>query len=280
MEIFEIPDLRNPVMIAAFGGWNDAGEAATGAIDHLLSVWPYITIAEIESEDYYDFQVNRPMASVDENDVRHITWPTTRIYGISTPDLDRDLVLIKGIEPSMRWRNFVSEILDVADNLEVSTLVTLGALLADAPHSRPISVSATGANPEISLRLGLDLSKYEGPTGIVGALQDLSHRRGIDAVSLWCEIPHYAPNPPSPKASLSLLNALEDFLSISIPQNLLPELSKQWETTVDQLAREDNEISKYVKQLEESRDATDLPEATGDAIAKEFERFLRRRSNE
>ena len=280
MEIFEIPDLRNPVMIAAFGGWNDAGEAATGAIDHLLSLWPYITIAEIESEDYYDFQVNRPMASVDENDVRHITWPTTRIYGISTPDLDRDLVLIKGIEPSMRWRNFVSEILDVADDLEVSTLVTLGALLADGPHSRPISVSATGANPEISLRLGLDVSKYEGPIGIVGALQDLSHRRGIDAVSLWCEIPHYAPNPPSPKASLALLNALEDFLSISIPQNLLPELSKQWETTVDQLAREDNEISEYVKQLEESRDATDLPEATGDAIAKEFERYLRRRSNE
>ena len=280
MEIFEIPDLRNPVMIAAFGGWNDAGEAATGAIDHLLSVWPYITIAEIESEDYYDFQVNRPIASVDENDVRRITWPTTRIYGVSTPDLDRDLVLIKGIEPSMRWRTFVSEILDVADDLEVSTVVTLGALLADGPHSRPISVSATGANPEISLRLGLDVSKYEGPIGIVGALQDLSHRRGIDAVSLWCEIPHYAPNPPSPKASLALLNALEDFLSISIPQNLLPELSKQWETTVDQLAREDNEISEYVKQLEESRDATDLPEATGDAIAKEFERYLRRRSNE
>ena len=280
MEIFEIPNLRNPVMIAAFGGWNDAGEAATGAVDHLLSLWPYITIAEIESEDYYDFQVNRPMASVDENDLRRITWPTTRIYGVSTPDLDRDLVLIKGIEPSMRWRTFVSEILDVADDLEVSTVVTLGALLADGPHSRPISVSATGANPEISLRLGLDVSKYEGPIGIVGALQDLSHRRGIDAVSLWCEIPHYAPNPPSPKASLALLNALEDFLSISIPQNLLPELSKQWETTVDQLAREDNEISEYVKQLEESRDATDLPEATGDAIAKEFERYLRRRSNE
>ncbi|MEI6812092.1 MAG: PAC2 family protein [Actinomycetes bacterium] len=280
MDIVNIPALRAPVMIAAFGGWNDAGSAASFALDHLISLWPSTVIAHVDSEDFYDFQVNRPTVSLDDHQKRYLTWPGTQIVGLSTPHLNFDIVIVKGVEPSMRWKKFANDILDIADDLEISLIITLGSLLADTPHSRPISVSATGANPEIAQRLGVETSKYEGPTGILGVLQDGAQRRGMDAISLWSAVPHYAPNSPSPKASLALINALEDFLNISIPQGDLPTQSQNWEIDVDELAREDNEISEYVRALEESKDAADLPSATGDAIAREFERYLRRRSTE
>ena len=280
MDIVNIPALRAPVMIAAFGGWNDAGSAASFALDHLISLWPSTVIAHVDSEDFYDFQVNRPTVSLDDHQKRYLTLPGTQIVGLSTPHLNFDIVIVKGVEPSMRWKKFANDILDIADDLEISLIITLGSLLADTPHSRPISVSATGANPEIAQRLGVETSKYEGPTGILGVLQDGAQRRGMDAISLWSAVPHYAPNSPSPKASLAMINALEDFLNISIPQGDLPTQSQNWEIDVDELAREDNEISEYVRALEESKDAADLPSATGDAIAREFERYLRRRSTE
>ena len=286
MEIHQIPLLRNPVMVMAFSGWNDAAEAASGAVEHLLSGWRDISddvvpelIADVESEDYYDFQVNRPEVSIDESQIRSITWPTTQVFGLSIPSMARDLVIVTGVEPSMRWKSFTSDLLDLADDLEVSLIVTLGSLLADTPHTRPITVTGTGAHPSISARLGVSVSKYEGPTGILGIIQDGCMRRGIDAISLWAAVPHYASNAPSPKATLALINTLEDFLDISIPLSDLPEAADAWEKDVNDLAAEDNEVAEYVKALEESKDAAELPEVSGDSIAKEFERYLRRQKD-
>jgi proteasome assembly chaperone (PAC2) family protein len=277
MHLFESAfSLRNPIMIAAFEGWNDAGESATGAINHLLASWTHHKLGMTDPEDYYDFQVNRPSIKVDERVVREIIWPNTVLFEVSTPHLDKDFLIVKGIEPSMKWRTFATELLDIADDYEVSMSITLGALLSDTPHTRPITVTGSGAHPDVAGRLGIEISKYEGPTGIIGVLQDAAHQRGIDAVSLWASVPHYVSTPPCPKASLALINALEDFLDISIPQGDLPERSSSWETQVNQMAAEDSEVGDYVKQLETSKDTAELPEATGESIAREVERFLRR----
>ncbi len=287
MEIHQIPLLRNPVMIVAFSGWNDAAEAASGAVEHLLSGWrdksddvlPEL-IAQVESEDFYDFQVNRPQVSIDESQIRSITWPSTQVFGLAVPSMPRDLVIVTGVEPSMRWKSFTSDLLDLADDLEVSLVVTLGSLLADTPHTRPITVSGTGAHPSIADRLGVSVSKYEGPTGILGIIQDACLRRGVDAISLWAAVPHYAASSPSPKATLALVNTLEEFLDVSIPLSDLPERADIWEKEVNDLAAEDSEVADYVKALEESKDAAELPEVSGDSIAKEFERYLRRQKED
>ena len=272
-------------MVVAFSGWNDAAEAATGAASHILGCWtdPSFTvvpelIADLDSEEFYDFQVNRPMISVDDSKIRSLTWPGTQVFGLATPDLSFDFVIVRGVEPSMKWKTFVKDILDLADDLEISTVITLGSMLADAPHTRPITVSGSGANPEIAKRLGVEVSNYEGPTGILGVLQDGCVRRGIDAVSLWAAVPHYASGSPSPKATLALVNALEDLLEIDIPQGDLPDSSLEWEKDVNDLAEEDAEVAEYVKALEESKDASDLPDVSGESIARELERFLRRQS--
>ena len=268
--------LRDPIMIAAFEGWNDAGESATGAVSHLLTVWTHQQLAITDPEEYYDFQVNRPSIRVDAKVVREIIWPNTIVYAVSTPHLSNDFLIVKGIEPSMRWRRFADELLDLADDYEVKLLITMGALLADAPHSRPISVTGSGSRPDVAERLGVEISRYEGPTGIVGILQDAANRRDLDAVSLWAAVPHYVSMPPSPKASLALVNALEDFLEISIAQGDLPDRAKTWEEQVDHMAAEDSEVGDYVKQLENSKDANEIPELSGELLAREVERFLRR----
>lgn len=287
MEIHQIPLLRDPVMVIAFSGWNDAAEAASGAVEHLLSGWrdknddviPEL-IANVESEDFYDFQVNRPVVTIDESQIRSITWPSTQVFGMAIPSMKRDLVIVTGVEPSMKWKSFTSDLLDLADDLEVSLIVSLGSLLADTPHTRPITVTATGSHPSIANRLGVSVSKYEGPTGILGIIQDGCMRRGIDAISLWAAVPHYASNAPSPKATLALINTLEEFLNIKIPLSDLPDKSDAWEREVNDLAADDSEIADYVKALEESKDAAELPEVSGDTIAKEFERYLRRQQED
>ena len=285
MEIHQIPALRSPVMVIAFSGWNDAGEAATGAASHLLGSWvdskndvvPEL-IAEVDVEEFYDFQVNRPTVCIDESSIRSLTWPGTQVFGLRTQELDHDFVVIRGIEPSMKWKTFTADILDLADDLEVDMVITLGSMLADTPHTRPIAVSGSGAHPEIAQRLGVEISKYEGPTGILGVIQDACVRRGIDAVSMWAAIPHYASGSPSPKATLALINALEDFLEISLPQGDLHNQSHDWEVEVSEMAKEDSDVAEYVKALEESKDAAELPEVSGESIARELERFLRRQS--
>jgi proteasome assembly chaperone (PAC2) family protein len=286
MEILKIPVLRSPVMVIAFSGWNDAGEAASGAASHLLGCWtdpefdvvPEL-IAEVDPEEFYDFQVNRPTVYVDDSSIRNLTWPGTQVFALATPTLSHDFIVVRGVEPSMKWKTFSSDLLDLADDCEVDLVITLGSMLADTPHTRPITVSGSGAHPDIATRLGVEISKYEGPTGILGVIQDSCIRRGIDAISLWAAIPHYASNSPSPKASLALVNALEDFLEVSIPQGDLPDEAIEWEAEVTELAKEDSDVSEYVKALEESKDAVDLPEATGESIARELERFLRRQTD-
>lgn len=285
MEIHQIPALRSPVMVIAFSGWNDAGEAATGAASHLLASWiesdsdvvPEL-IADVDVEEFYDFQVNRPTVCIDESSIRSLTWPGTQIFGLRTPELDHDFVIVRGVEPSMKWKTFAGDILDLADDLEIDMVITLGSMLADTPHTRPITVSGSGAHPEIAQRLGVEISKYEGPTGILGVIQDACVRRGIDAVSLWAAIPHYASGSPSPKAILALINALEDFLEITLPQGELVNESRDWEIEVSEMAKEDSDVAEYVKALEESKDAAELPEVSGESIARELERFLRRQS--
>lgn len=285
VEIHSIPELRSPIALIAFSGWSDAGEAATGALSHILASWsesdsdvvPEL-IAEVESEDFYDYQVNRPMVYVDESSIRSLTWPGAQVFALRVPELPRDFVIIRGVEPSMRWKTFTSELLDVLDDLEVDTVITLGSMLADTPHTRPITVSGSGAHPDIAARLGVEISKYEGPTGMLGVIQDGCVRRGVDAISLWAAIPHYASNSPSPKATLAIINALEDFLDISLPQGELLASSQEWEDEVTELAKEDSDVAEYVKALEESKDASELPEATGESIARELERFLRRQN--
>jgi proteasome assembly chaperone (PAC2) family protein len=272
-------------MIAAFSGWSDAGEAASGALTHLLenldqsgNAAQAILIAEYEPEDFYDFQVNRPMISVDDSLVRSVNWPSTQVYGLSTPHLENDFVLVLGVEPSMRWKTFTSLLLDLADDLEVELVVTMGAMLADAPHTRPISVSGSGGHPDIATRLGVEISKYEGPTGILGIIGDGCMKRGIDCVSLWAGLPHYASNSPSPKATLALVNAVEDFLEISIALADLSHQAQEWENEVSEMAEEDVEVSEYVKALEESKDAAEFKDVSGEEIARELERFLRRQN--
>ena len=274
-----LPDLVDPVMLCAFEGWNDAGDAASGAVLHLEEVWSATQIAEFDPEDYYDFQVNRPEVTFDEG-VRAVTWPTTRLSVARIPLATRDVVLVHGIEPSMRWRSFTQELLTAARELGVEMVVTLGALLADSPHTRPVPVSGTSSDAGLSLRLGYEPSTYDGPTGIVGVLQDACAQAGIPAVSLWAAVPHYVAQPPCPKATLALLARIEDLLDVPVPLGDLPEESRAWQIGVDELAAEDDEIAAYVRTLEEAVDTAELPEASGDAIAREFERYLRRRSTE
>ena len=277
IEFEALPDLVDPVLVAAFEGWNDAGDAASDAIDHLREAWGATPLAEMDPEDYYDYQVNRPMIAFDDEGVRRLTWPTTRLYVARLPLAARDVVLVHGIEPNMRWRQFSEEILVLAAELGVTLAVTLGALLSDSPHSRPVPVTGTATDSGTARRLGVEPSHYEGPTGIVGVIQEASARRDLPTVSLWAAVPHYVAQAPSPKATLALVRRVEDLLDMPVPLGELVEDSRAWELGVDELAADDEEIADYVRQLEEARDTTDLPEASGEAIAREFERYLRRR---
>lgn len=282
IELEGVPELVDPVMVAAFEGWNDAGDAASAAVDHLETEWKGEVFAALDAEDYYDFQVNRPHMWLDGG-TRRITWPTTRLSVVriaaSGERRARDLILVRGIEPSMRWRSFCNELLGFAHELGVEMVVVLGALLGDTPHTRPVPVSSVTSDEDLARSLDLEESRYEGPTGIVGILQEACTHAGFPAVSLWAAVPHYVSQPPHPKASLALLHALEDLLSLEIPLGELPEDARAWQTGVDQLAAEDTEVAEYVQSLEEAQDTAELPEASGEAIAKEFERFLRRRDD-
>jgi len=253
IEIDDLPDLVNPVVIAAFEGWNDAGDASSGVVDHLMEVWSARVVGAIDPEDFYDFQVNRPIVGSDDSGHRRITWPGTQIAVASPPDLDRDVILVRGLEPNMRWRQFCAELLAACDELGGELVITLGALLADTPHTRPIPVTGTATEPELVDRLKLEQSSYEGPTGIVGIFQDACMQLDIPAVSYWAAVPHYVAQPPCPKATLALIGQIEDLLEVGIPLGDLAE---------------------------EARDTADLPEASGEAIAREFERYLKRRGSD
>ncbi len=271
------PELKDPVLVAAFEGWNDAGDAATGAIEHLELTWQATPLAEIDPDDYYDFQVNRPTVSQVDGVTRRISWPTTRLSVCRPAGADFDLVLVRGIEPNMRWRSFCDELLEIMRELGIRTAVTLGALLADSPHTRPTPVSGTSYDTASATRYGLERSRYEGPTGIVGVLQEACVLAGIPAISFWAAVPHYVAQPPNPKATIALLHRVEEVLDIAVPLGELPAQADDWQKLVNEMADEDEDVREYIRNLEERDDDGEMREASGDAIAKEFERYLRRR---
>ncbi len=272
-----LPVLRSPVAIAAFEGWNDAADASTAAVEHLEQVWSAKTVSEIDPEEFYDFQVNRPTVALSETDERRIDWPTTRFAVATPPGADHDVVLIRGIEPSTRWRTFCQEVLEVCHSLEVTRVVLLGALLADVPYTRSLPISGSASDKTDIERLNLTPTRYEGPTGIVGVLHDACRRAEVDAVSFWVHVPHYANNPPCPKATLALLHRVEEVLDLPVPMTDLAEQSAEWEERLRTAAEQDAELAEYVRELEERAGDDDLRPLSGDEIAQQFERYLRRR---
>ena len=273
-------DLRAPKMLVAFTGWNDAGEAASGAVNQLLNSWERYLIAEFDPEDYYDYQVNRPIITFNEEGKRSLSWPSTKVYGVKSLNLPHDLIIVIGQEPSHRWQSFANEIVNIAEDYEVGTLIAFGGLLADVPHSRPISISATTFDPKIAAKYQLELSSYEGITGILSVINERALRHELEALSLWALVPHYVSTAPSPKASLALIEALEDILKSDLPSGNLAKAATGWELSVDQLAKDDLEVGEYVIELEKNTVASESNVATGDSIARELERFLRRRSED
>ncbi len=270
--------LRNPVMVAAFEGWNDAGDAATAAVEQLGLTWDATPLTELDPEGFYDFQVTRPTVKLIDGVTRTIEWPTTRLSACRLPDSPSDVILVHGIEPNFRWRAFCDELLKIAVEHNVSEVIGLGALLADVPHTRPIQVTGSAHDSSTAERLGLSRSRYEGPTGISGVFQDACVQAGIPCLSFWASVPHYVSQAPSPKATLALLHRVEEILDIEVPLGALPEQADEWETEVSQIASEDDEISEYIRALEEREEADEpLKPASGESIAAEFERYLRRR---
>ncbi|MCL2787939.1 MAG: PAC2 family protein, partial [Micrococcales bacterium] len=265
---------RDRIAITAFAGWNDAGGAATDAVEHLAALWEAELVAEQDPEDYYDFQVMRPRFIADGTG-RELLWPKTRAFLAETPD-QQEILLIDGIEPSMRWREFTAELLALFDEFDVGLLISVGALLADVPHTRPIPVTATSASTEVRIRYGVERSDYTGPTGIVGVLEHLAfHDEDLPSMSLWAAVPHYVvASPPSPKAVIAILNKLGELLDEDIDLGDLPNEAVKWQESIDSMAEEDRELAGYIAQLEAAKDAVDSPEASGEALAREFQRFL------
>ncbi|HIX00471.1 MAG TPA: PAC2 family protein [Candidatus Nesterenkonia stercoripullorum] len=263
-------------MVIAFEGWNDAGGAASSAVHTLGQAVDAQLIEKIDDERYYDYQFTRPKVRKTGSH-REIVWPSTRIYRARPDSSDVELLLVTGVEPSFRWQEFVADLLTRAAQLHVDAIVVVGALLADVPHTRPIPTSLSGEDEQIQELLSIDEPTYEGPTGIVGVLAHTAYQAGVPAVSLWAAVPHYVGQAPSPKAQLALVRQLEDLLGLTLEADDVAEDAEAWERGVNDLAEDDAEIGDYVKQLEEATDTTTLPEASGEAIAQEFERYLRRR---
>jgi hypothetical protein len=266
------------VLVVAFEGWNDAGEAATNAVRTLknqLSVYP---IAEVDPEDYFDYQFNRPTIALADDGTRGIVWPSVTAYGpteVAGPG--SNVYLLLGAEPSRGWKTFTSEIIEVIEDSEITAVVFLGAMLADVPHTRPISVFVSSENSDVRESLSIERSSYEGPVGILSVLGDATERAGVPTLSIWASVPHYVHNAPSPKATLALIEKLEEILSIAIPRGELVAESEAWENGIDALAGDDEDMAAYIEQLEQARDTVDSPEASGEAIAQEFEQYLRKR---
>lgn len=271
-----IPPLRAPILIAAFDGWNDAGEAASVALRHLSTVWGAELVGSVEAEDYCDFQVNRPRVQIVDGRLE-IVWPETRILVARGTSFDRDVLFVEGIEPSIRWIHYVAEVLGIAVACEVTTILTLGAHLAEVPHTRALPVTVTSEDAQLREQFDVEASQYVGPTGIVGVLSARAADVGIAALSAWVSVPHYAGGPPSPKAALALVTTIEDLFDVEIPRLDLAEQARAWELTVDEMGESEPEMAEYVTSLEEAADAAELPEASGDALAREFERYLRGR---
>jgi len=266
------------ILVVAFEGWNDAGEAASAAARRLRESFEVVPVADVDPEAYFDYQFSRPMITSEPDGSRRIVWPSVTLYA---PANDSHHVhLLMGTEPSREWQTFAEEILERAGELDLDIVVFLGAMLADVPHSRPIGVHATSDAAEVREILGLARSQYEGPVGIISVLAAAFEEAGLPSISVWASVPHYVHNAPSPKATLALLDRIEELVGISAERGDLLAESQAWETGIDQLADDDEEMASYIQSLERARDTVDAPEATGDAIAEEFERYLRGRGEQ
>jgi len=268
------PQLDQPVVVAAFEGWNDAGEAATEAVRHLRTAWDAAPFADIDPEDYYDFTSVRPMVHLDDDGTRRILWPEND-FCVATPVGAPGVILLRGIEPQLRWRGFCEQILAVAETTNARLVLTLGALLADVAHTRPTSVFGTANDPKVADALHLEASRYEGPTGVVGVLHDLCQARGIHSASLWAAVPSYVPAAPSPKAALALMERVCSILGTAVPPNELDDAAVEYERQISDLVDEDEETAAYVSHLEQTYDRDAIAGDNADALVSEVERFLR-----
>jgi proteasome assembly chaperone (PAC2) family protein len=279
LRIGERPELTRPVMVAAFRGWNDGAQAASLAAGYLAKTWDAERFAEIDPETFFDFQATRPHVSLEEGLTRRIDWPETGFYHARPEGLDRDVVLLLGIEPNLRWRTFTELVVGLARDLGVELMITLGALLADVPHTRPAPVTGSASDKELVERLGLSASRYEGPTGIVGVLHDACRQSGIPSASLWAAVPHYVSLTPSPRGALALCERLGALIGVRVEAEELEEAARTYEEQVSEAVASDEETAAYVEELErraeQLEEASDLP--SGDALAAELTRFLRER---
>jgi proteasome assembly chaperone (PAC2) family protein len=278
LQVSRRPALVRPVLIAAFRGWNDGGQGASLAAGYLAKAWDARRFAEFDPEGFFDFQATRPQVRLEQGYTRRIDWPETIFYHARPDGLDRDAVLLLGVEPNLRWRTFSSLIVDFARELEVELVVTLGALLADVPHTRDAPVTGSATDPALIEQLGLQASRYEGPTGIVGVVHDACKRANIPSASLWAAVPHYVSLAPSPKAASALCARLADLLGAEIDTAELDEAAEAYVHQVSEAIASDEETAAYVEELErraDEIDESDIP--SGESLAAELSRFLRER---
>ena len=277
------PDgLRAPALVCAFTGWNDAGDAASAALRFIGASLGATRFAQIDPEEFFDFQATRPRISIVDARTREIEWPTVDVYEARAPFAQRDLVLVQGPEPSHRWRGFCRLVVDLAEALGVQTVVTLGALLADVPHTRPVGISGIASDGAIVERMGMQAASYEGPTGIVGVLHAACHDAGLPSTSLWASVPHYVAAAPNPKAALALVRKLESLVGVTVDAGELEEATADYERQVSLAVQADPDVQAFVERLEQAAqeeegqlDPSALP--SGDVLAREFQRFLRQR---
>lgn len=276
------PALRRPVLVAAFGGWNDAGDAASAAVEFIRARFEPAEVARIELEDYLDFTETRPTARLVDSHTRAIDWPATTIAAAEVPGADNDIVVVQGPEPALRWRRYCETVITIAQELDVRRVVTLGSLLADVPHSRPVHVTGIGSDTSLLDRLGFAPTSYEGPTGITGVLNYESGRMGMPSVSLWASVPHYVAAAPNPKVALALVRAFEGAAGLAVDATDLEQAAEDYERQVNAAVASDPEVKAFVERLESAMDEVteddgepNLPSA--DMIASDFQRFLRQR---
>ena len=279
------PDgLRAPALVCAFTGWNDAGDAASSALSFLGSALGATRFAQIDPEEFYDFQATRPKVAHGEEGQREIVWPSVEVFAARVPRAPRDLVLLGGPEPSMRWRSFTQLIIDLAEALSVQLVVSLGALLADVPHTRPVRITGGAGNAELAALAGVEPSYYEGPTGILGVMADALSRAAIPTVSLWASVPHYVAAAPNPKAALALVRRLEGLVGVAVDASELEQAAADYERQVGLAVQSDPDVQAFVERLEQlaEDERTTEPEEipSGDLLASEFQRFLRQRGGE
>ena len=279
------PELRDPVLVCAFRGWNDAGEAATAALAYLIESFDATEIASIDPEEFFDFTAVRPTIRLEEGRTRVIEWPANDLYAARIPGAERDLILLQGVEPSLRWRAFTEAIVRAGRTLGAHMVLTLGALLADVPHSRPVAITGLASDESLIDRLGFQRTTYEGPTGIVGVLHAACARGEVASASLWASVPHYVAAAPNPKAALALIRRFEGLAGVAVDAGELEEAAEDYERQVSEAVASDPEVKAFVEKLEETMDEVEdgsppdrIP--SGDTIARDFQRFLRQRGPE